>query len=147
MYCCYCPLVGCKEAKTVSTFKCPHHLVISLSVALLRWSAVVVVFFLTLMERLFSTHKMKWISAPEPEIGCGRQQFCCNLCLSLSFFHFLFFFLLCSLSLSLSLDFWVTDRCNCVPNFSAEYVASLLGFIRTTRKQTLSSSLSRIAII
>lgn len=29
--------------------------------------------FPALMERLFSAHKMKWISAPEPEIGRRRQ--------------------------------------------------------------------------
>lgn len=58
--------------------------------------------FSALMERLFSVHKMKWISAPEPEIGRRRQ-----LCHPLPVPFLSPLSLPCSLSSFLSCDFQV----------------------------------------
>jgi len=86
--------------------------------------------FPALMERLFSAHKMKWISAPEPEIG-RRRQFCHPP--SPSFFAS--FFIVVSFPRFSS----CTDRCGRVLPVSLEG-ASLFGLTLHSLEQIFSDS-------
>lgn len=94
--------------------------------------------FPALIERLFSAHKMKWISAPEPEIARHRQH-CHPLSIPFlspsflaSFFIVIFFPRFSSR----------TNRCG-PTSFSGERVTSLFGLITIYSSKTLSDSLDR----
>lgn len=144
---CLSPYYGCKEAKTVSTFEYPHHTVVlhtfhpprgpSKLWVLSRW------LFPALMERLFSAHKMKWISVPEPEssnqpattVPSFSPPFPLSLFVFVLFFFFVRASLILTLSSSLSLDF---ESHVTVAIVSHEFLwrvwrASLFELIRITR--------------